>query len=186
LLPEQIGDLETLVRSLGQRERLRPLLDQVLDALVLWTGVERGLLLLRAPGGRLVPRAGRNLGRSDLTGPSASSVIRWPSEPSSSRSPWWRWTPWVSFPRCTKACTRSNSAVSWRCHSWRGANRWEWWYLDDRVRRGAFGARELGWVKLVATLASVAIADARDQILLRRAARRTERAERRLGRARTA
>ena len=48
LVPEQIGDLETLVRSLGQRERLRPLLDQVLDALVLWTGVERGLLLLRA------------------------------------------------------------------------------------------------------------------------------------------
>ena len=54
-------------------------------------------------------------------------------------------------------------------------------YLDDRVRRGAFGPRELGWVKLVATLASVAIADARDQILLRRAVRRAERAERRLG-----
>ena len=44
-------------------------------------------------------------------------------------------------------------------------------YLDDRVRRGAFGARELSWVSLVATLAALAIADARDQLLLRRAAR---------------
>jgi hypothetical protein len=42
--PEQLADVEALVRALGQRERLRPLLDQVLDALVLWTGVERGLL----------------------------------------------------------------------------------------------------------------------------------------------
>ena len=51
-------------------------------------------------------------------------------------------------------------------------------YLDDRVRRGAFGPRELAWVRLVATLAAVAIADARDQLLLRRAARRrAERAE---------
>src|SRR4029453_18513850 len=54
-------------------------------------------------------------------------------------------------------------------------------YLDDRVRRGAFGPRELAWVRRVASLASVAIADARDQLLLRRAARRAERAERRLG-----
>jgi hypothetical protein len=56
------------VRALGHRERLRPLLDQVLDALVLWTGVERGLLLLRAPGGRLRPRAARNIAKHDLTG----------------------------------------------------------------------------------------------------------------------
>ena len=67
-LPEQLSDVETLVRALGRRDNLRQLLDQVLDALVLWTGVERGLLLLRAPGGRLVPRAARNLARRDLTG----------------------------------------------------------------------------------------------------------------------
>jgi transcriptional regulator with GAF, ATPase, and Fis domain len=48
-------------------------------------------------------------------------------------------------------------------------------YLDDRVRRGAFGPRELAWVRLVASLAAVAIADARDQLLLRRAVRRAER-----------
>jgi transcriptional regulator with PAS, ATPase and Fis domain len=53
-------------------------------------------------------------------------------------------------------------------------------YLDDRARRGAFGPRELAWVRLVAALASLAIADARDQILLRRAARRARRAEARV------
>jgi len=53
-------------------------------------------------------------------------------------------------------------------------------YLDDRVRRGAFGVRELSWVRLVGTLAAVAISDAKNQLLLRRAARRAERAEARL------
>ena len=52
-------------------------------------------------------------------------------------------------------------------------------YLDDRVRTGAFGPRELAWVRIVASLAAMAIADARDQVLLRRAARRAERAPRR-------
>jgi transcriptional regulator with PAS, ATPase and Fis domain len=48
------------------------------------------------------------------------------------------------------------------------------------VRRGAFGSRELSWVRLVGTLAAVAILDAKSQLLLRRAARRAERAEARL------
>ncbi|HEY4156728.1 MAG TPA: sigma-54 dependent transcriptional regulator, partial [Polyangiaceae bacterium] len=54
-------------------------------------------------------------------------------------------------------------------------------YLDDRVRRGAFGVRELAWVRLVGTLAAVAISDAKNQLLLRRAARRAERAEAKAG-----
>jgi transcriptional regulator with PAS, ATPase and Fis domain len=53
-------------------------------------------------------------------------------------------------------------------------------YLDDRMRSGAFGKRELGWVRLVGTLVAVAIADARDQLLLRRAVRRARQAERRV------
>ena len=68
LSAEQITDIENLVRSLGRRDELRALLAQIVDALVLWTGVERGLLLLRAPGGRLQPRVGRNLKRTDLCG----------------------------------------------------------------------------------------------------------------------
>jgi len=53
-------------------------------------------------------------------------------------------------------------------------------YLDDRVRRGAFGPGELAWVRLVASQAALAIADARDQTLLRRAVRRAERSSARL------
>jgi transcriptional regulator with PAS, ATPase and Fis domain len=53
-------------------------------------------------------------------------------------------------------------------------------YLDDRTRRGAFGAGELSWVKLVGTLAALAIADARDQALLRRSARHARHAEERV------
>jgi len=49
-------------------------------------------------------------------------------------------------------------------------------YLDDRVRKGAFGARELAWTRTVATIAALAIAEARDQVLLVRAARRAKRA----------
>ena len=48
--PAQVAQLEAIVRALSGRDRLRPLLEQVLDTMVLWTGVERGLLLLRAPG----------------------------------------------------------------------------------------------------------------------------------------
>jgi GAF domain-containing protein len=173
LVPEQIGDLETLVRSLGQRERLRPLLDQVLDALVLWTGVERGLLLLRAPGGRLVPRAGRNLGRSDLTGPQRELSHTLAERALELKEPV------VAVDAMGELSALHESVHALKLRSVlavpllaRGEPLGVV-YLDDRVRRGAFGARELGWVKLVATLASVAIADARENILLGGAARRT-------------
>src|SRR6202034_661809 len=66
--PEQARDLEALIRGLSDRERLGPVLNRIVDSLVLWTGVERGLLLMRAPDGKLVPRAARNLARRDLTG----------------------------------------------------------------------------------------------------------------------
>ncbi|MDF2697803.1 MAG: Response regulator of zinc sigma-54-dependent two-component system, partial [Labilithrix sp.] len=38
----QVGELETIVRALSSRDRLKPLLEQVVDTMVLWTGVERG------------------------------------------------------------------------------------------------------------------------------------------------
>src|SRR5690606_31946556 len=53
-------------------------------------------------------------------------------------------------------------------------------YLDDRVRRGAFGEKELSWVALIATIAALAILDERDRLHLERALRRTRRAEQRL------
>ena len=178
--PEQLADVESLVRALGQHERLRPMLDQVLDALVLWTGVERGLLLLRAPGDRLVPRAARNLARTDLAGEQLRLSYSLAERALAQGQPVVAVDAAGELPEMHASVhalkLRSVLAVPLVARGQvLGVV-----YLDDRQRRGAFGARELAWVKLVATLASVAIADARDQLLLKRAARRAERAEAKL------
>jgi transcriptional regulator with GAF, ATPase, and Fis domain len=179
--PEQVTDLARLIHGLSEREHLKPLCDRVLDALVLWTGVERGLLLLRAPGGKLVPRAARNVARKDLN-PTQVELSRSLAERALERA------------ECVVAADAQGELPELH-HSVHALKlrsvmavpliaRGETLgvvYLDDRVRRGAFGPRELAWVKLVAALAAVAIADARDQLLLKRTARRATRAERRLG-----
>jgi serine/threonine-protein kinase PknK len=178
--PAQVAQLEAIVRALSGRDRLRPLLEQVLDTMVLWTGVERGLLLLRAPDGRLVPRAARNLARRDLTGDQLA----------------------LSQTIAHRAMDEGDAVVATDAFSSLGdvhasvhalklrsvlavplIARGEALgvvYLDDRVRRGAFGPRELAWVRVVASQAAMAIADARDAVLLRRAARHAERARGRL------
>ncbi len=178
--PEQLADVESLVRALGHRERLRPLLDQVLDALVLWTGVERGLLLLRAPNGHLRPRAARNISKHDLSG------VQLELSTSLAERALREGRPVVAVDAAGDLPEVHESVHALKLRSVlavplvaRGEPLGVV-YLDDRVRRGAFGARELSWVSLVATLAALAIADARDQLLLRRAARRAERASRRL------
>jgi serine/threonine-protein kinase PknK len=179
---EQIADFETLVRVLATRDRLRPLLEQVVDSLVLWTGVERGLLLLAAPGGKLVPRAARNLARADLVGEQlllSHSIANRAIE--------------IGEPVVAVDAAGEMPSVQESIHALKLRSvlaiplvaRGETLgvvYLDDRVRRGAFGPSELAWVRLVASLASVAIADAKDQILLRRSLRRAERAKSALGR----
>ncbi len=180
LLPEQLSDVERLVHALGRRDSLRPLLDQVLDALVLWTGVERGLLLLRAPGDRLVPRAARNLARADLTGEQLKLSNSLAERALAQREPVVAVDAAGELPEMHQSVhalrLRSVLAVPLMARG----KALGVVYLDDRERRGAFGARELAWVKLVATLAAVAISDARDQLLLKRAARRAERAEAKL------
>jgi serine/threonine-protein kinase PknK len=181
ILPEQVADVETLVRALGRADALRPLLNQILDALVLWTGVERGLLLLRAPGGRLVARAGRNLSRADLVGQQlllSHSLSQRALE---------QGEPVVAVDASGELESVHESVHALRLRSVLAVPlmaRGEALgvvYLDDRLRRGAFGARELSWVRLVAAIAAVAIAEARDRLLLRRAARRAERAEQSAG-----
>jgi len=178
--PEQLADVESLVRALGHRERLRPLLDQVLDALVLWTGVERGLLLLRAPNGHLRPRAARNIAKHDLSGVQLELSMSLAERALREGRPVVAVDAAGDLPEVHESVhalkLRSVLAVPLIA---RGEPLGVV-YLDDRVRRGAFGARELSWVSLVATLAALAIADACDQLLLRRAARRAERASRRL------
>ena len=180
IVPEQIADVEALVRSLSQRDRLRPLLRQVVDALVLWTGVERGLLLLRAPGGKLKPRAARNLRRIDL-GPEQMALSQSLAQRALDLG-----EPVVAVDAAGDLPEMHVSVHALKLRSVLAVPliaRGEALgvvYLDDRVRRGAFGSRELSWVRLVGTLAAVAILDARSQLLLRRAARRAERAEAKL------
>lgn len=180
LRPEQVADIETLVRALGRWEQLRPLLVQVLDALVLWTGVERGLMLLVAPGGKLQARVGRNIGRSDLVGHqlelSSSLALRALEQGE----------PIVAVDASGELDSMHASVHALKLRSVlavpllaRGESLGVV-YLDDRIRRGAFGERELAWVRLVGAVAAVAIADARDRLRLRRAARRAERAEKRM------
>ncbi|HSO38600.1 MAG TPA: GAF domain-containing protein, partial [Labilithrix sp.] len=176
----QVEQLDAIVRSLASRERLKPLLEQVLDTMVLWTGVERGLLLLRAPDGRLVPRVARNLARRDLRGEQLSLSMGLAKRAMEERQ---------------AICATDAYAQVGDLHASVHALRLRSVlavplvargdvlgvvYLDDRVRRGAFGDAELGWVRLVASQAALAIADARDQALLRRAVRRAERANDRL------
>ncbi|HVJ18650.1 MAG TPA: sigma 54-interacting transcriptional regulator [Polyangiaceae bacterium] len=180
LSPEQLRDVEALVRALGRRDGLRALLRQVLDALVLWTGVERGLLLLRAPGGKLRPRAARNLSKGDLTGEQLSLSHSLAERALALGEPFVAVDAAGDLPEIHHSVhalkLRSVLAVPLIAHG----EALGVVYLDDRMRRGAFGPRELAWVRLVATLASVAIADARAALLLRRSARRAQRAEAKL------
>ncbi len=178
--PAQVAQLEAIVRALSGRDRLRPLLEQVLDTMILWTGVERGLLLLRAPDGGLVPRAARNLARRDLVGDQLAL-----SQTIAHRAA-----------ECGDAVVATDAfATAADVHASVHAlglrsvlavpliSRGETLgvvYLDDRVRKGAFGPSELAWVRVVASQAAMAIADARDAVLLRRAVRKAERARTRL------
>ena len=178
--PAQVAELEAIVRRLSQRDRLRPLLEQVLDTMVLWTGVERGLLLLRAPDGRLVPRAARNLARHDLAGEQlalSQTIARRAVESGDAVVATDAFSALGDVHASVHALRlRSVLAVPLIA---RGETLGVV-YLDDRVRKGAFGPRELAWVRVVASQAAMAIADARDTVLLRRAVRRAERARGRL------
>ncbi len=180
--PGQIAQLESIVRSLGTREGLRPLLEQVLDTLILWSGVERGVLLMRAPDGRLVPRAARNIARRDLQGDQlalSQSIARRALENGDAVVATDAFSSLGDVQASVHALRlRSVLAVPLVARG----EALGVVYLDDRVKRGAFGERELAWVRLVASQAAMALADARDQVLLRRAVRRAERARAELSR----
>ena len=177
---EQVAEVESLVYALGRRDRLRPLLEQVLDALITWTGVERGLLLLRAPGGKLVPRAARNLAKRDLSADQLALSNTLAERALALAEPVVAVDAAGELPELHQSVhalkLRSVLAVPLLAHG----EALGVVYLDDRMRRGAFGPAELAWVRLLGALAAVAIADARDRVLLRRAARRANRAEGRL------
>ncbi len=173
---EQAAELERILRTLSDRERLGVLLDRVVDALVLWTGVERGLLLMRAPDGRLLPRAARNLARADLSGEQLALSHTLAARALETRAPV------VAVDAAGELSTVVQSVHALKLRSVLALPliaRGEVLgvvYLDDRLRRGAFGPRELSWAQTIAQLAAVAILDARTNVLMRRAVRRAERA----------
>lgn len=176
----QLADVESLLRSLGRRDGFRGLLKQVLDMLLLWTEVERGLLLLRAPGGKLVVRAARNLDRRDLSEEQRRLSLTMAERAVQERHAVVAVDAMSDLP----SIHRSVHALSLRSvlavpliarGEVLGVA-----YLDDRVKRAAFGAHELSWANLISTVAALAIADERDRLLLERALRRARRAEEQL------
>ncbi|MEZ4229474.1 MAG: sigma 54-interacting transcriptional regulator [Polyangiaceae bacterium] len=176
----QLLKLEQLVRGLGVRGNLRALLNQVLDALVLWTGVERGLLLLKAPGNKLRVRAARNLSREDLSAHQRQLSMTLATRAVSAREPVVAVDALGELPELTESVHALNLRSVLAVPLVARGEVLGVVYLDDRDRRGAFGETELAWVRLLSSVASIAIAEARDQLLLRRAARQAERSKRRL------
>lgn len=180
LLPEQLSDVEGLVRALGGREDLRLQFERILDMLVLWTGVERALLLLPAPNGKLIVRSARNLARTDLKGLQLELSRSLAQRALDEGQPVVAVDAQYDLPEAHASVhalkLRSVLAVPLISHGQKlGVV-----YLDDRIKRGAFGPQELGWVGVIASLAAVALADTRAQLLLRRSLRRAARAEARV------
>ena len=177
----QLSDVEGLLKALGRRQGFRSLLDQVLDMLLLWTGVERGLLLLNAPGGRLVVRAARNLNKADLTGGQQQLSL------SIAKRAVDEGRPIALVDAAADASDLQRSVLALNLRSVLAVPlcaRGEILgvaYLDDRVRRGAFGHKEISWANLIATVAALAIWDEKDRLSLRRALRRAQRAEQKVG-----
>ena len=178
--PAQLSDVEGLLRALSGRKKFGALLDQVLDMLLLWTGVERGLILLRAPGEKMVVRAARNLAKKDLD-PQQRALSQ-----SMAKRALEEGRPVVAVDAMHDISDVNRSVHALHLRSVLAvplAARGEVLgvvYLDDKVRRAAFGESELSWVSLISTVAALAIFDHRDHLALKRALGRARRAEARL------
>ncbi len=175
LSEEQVADLAHVVRVMSGRDSLSQLFTQALDAMLLWTSAERGMVLTRA-GDRLVVRAARNLGKRDMVGDQLALSHGLARRALETGEPTLATDAFATMGNLHASVhalrLRSVLAVPLLARG----EALGVVYLDDRTRRGIFGERELSWVRLVASQAAVAIADAKDQVLLRRAVRRAERA----------
>ena len=175
LSEEQVADLAHVVRVMSGRDSLSQLFTQALDTMLLWTSAERGMVLTRA-GDRLVIRAARNLGKRDMVGDQLALSHGLARRALETGEPTLATDAFATMGNLHASVhalrLRSVLAVPLLARG----EALGVVYLDDRTRRGIFGERELSWVRLVASQAAVAIADARDQVLLRRAVRRAERA----------
>ncbi|MFO0679289.1 MAG: sigma 54-interacting transcriptional regulator [Polyangiaceae bacterium] len=180
LEPSQLASFDAIVRSLAVRDGSKALLGQILDALLLWTTAPRGMILLRAPGGRLVPRVARNLAKESLTGPHLAFSRSIAERALSTGEPVLA-TDALAATEDLRASVHALGLQSVLAVPLvaRGAVLGVV-YLDDTTRPAAFGASDLAWVRMLAGIAAMALADARDNVLLARAARKSARAERRI------
>jgi transcriptional regulator with GAF, ATPase, and Fis domain len=176
-------DLQQLVRALGERADVELLLAKVVDVLIMWTGAERGLFLLRTKSGKLVPRAARNLARRDLEREQLAVSTSLAERALALGEPV------VAVDAMSELSDSHASVHALELRSIlvlplvaRG-NVVGVVYLDDRFRKGAFGEREVAWAKNAAPIAAVAIADARTQRALRRAVKKARRAGKELAEA---
>ncbi|MEQ9319293.1 MAG: sigma 54-interacting transcriptional regulator, partial [Polyangiaceae bacterium] len=177
---ERAIDLQGLVRALSERDELQTLLDRVVDVLLMWTGAERGLLLMPDEEGVLQPRSARNLARHDLRDEQlamSSSLARRAMDSGE---------PVVAVDAMAELSSSYDSVHALKLRSVLAvplAARGEQLgcvYLDDRLRRGAFGDEQVSWARSVAPVAALAISDARMQVALKEAVDRAERASDRL------
>ncbi|MCW5789304.1 MAG: sigma 54-interacting transcriptional regulator [Polyangiaceae bacterium] len=182
LAADQLARLEHIIRALSRRDTLRELFGQILDALVLWTGVERGLLLLTAPGGALRIRAARGLVSGDLTADQRALSMTLARRALARREPVVAVDARGELPELSESVHALNLRSVLAAPLLARGEALGVVYLDDRDRRAAFGEAERAWVRLLASVAAIAIAEARDQLALRRAAQRAERAATRLER----
>ncbi len=180
--PAQLTQLATIMQLVSQTGRVRPLVEQVLDAMLLWTGAERGILFLKRRSGEVSPRVIRNLEKGELAGEAHEA----------------------SHSLVTRALEKGSPVVAVDGLSDRGSShrsmhaaflrravavpliargeRLGVVYLDDRSRPDAFSSVELAWVNLLAGQAAIAVANARDRLRLRRALRKSEARKQRVDR----
>jgi len=137
---------------------------------------------LRAPDGRLIPRAARNFARRDLEGEQRELPQSLARRALDAKEPI------VAVDASGELAGLHKSVHALKLRSILAVPLFARGeaigvvYLDDRIRRGAFGPRELAWVRTIATLAGSMIESARDQLLLRRAVRAGQRESARLER----
>jgi transcriptional regulator with GAF, ATPase, and Fis domain len=170
--PEQVFRLEQLVRSLSNESRLRDLLRSVVDALVAWTGAERGVLLLPAPDGRLVPRAARNLDAADLSEEQLGVSMSLARRAIETRAPVLATDAVSEIPNLSASVHALHLRSVLTVPLVASGEVVGVVYLDDRLREGTFGRAELEWARTVATLAAAMVARATQTAKLRRAMRK--------------
>ncbi len=161
-------DLRRLIHDLSERSDVESVLRRVLDVALMWTGAERGILLVPYEGDLRVAAA-RHLDRHDLGSAQLALSMRLATEAMASAEAL------VAADAMSELGESHQSVHALQLRSIlvvpliaRGETVGVL-YLDDRYRSGAFGVKELAMTRTAAPIAALAIADTRAQEQLRTA-----------------